>query len=71
MLTVGNHTEVIDTPHLANGYEYEAIEVGRCLRAGLSESPIISLDESLALMQILDQLRGQFGLRYPMDQTKA
>lgn len=67
VLTVGSQTETIEAPHKANGYEYEAMEVGRCLRAGLVESPIIPLDESLALMRILDQLRGQFGLRYPMD----
>ena len=71
VLTVGNHTEVIDTPHAANGYEYEAIEVGRCLRAGLTESPIITLDESLALLQTLDRLRAQFGLTYPMDGAKT
>ena len=43
------------------------MEVGRCLRAGLTESPVVTLDESLALMRVLDQLRAQFGLRYPMD----
>jgi dihydrodiol dehydrogenase / D-xylose 1-dehydrogenase (NADP) len=67
VLTTGGRTETIDAPHKANGYEYEAMEVGRCLRAGLKESPIVTLDESLAMMRILDQVRAQFGLRYPMD----
>ena len=67
VLTAGGHSETIDAPHKSNGYEYEAMEVGRCLRAGLKESPIVTLDESLALMRVLDQVRGQFGLKYPMD----
>ncbi len=67
VLTACGRTETIEAPHLANGYEYEAMEVGRCLRAGLTESPLVTLDESLALMRVLDQLRGQFGLRYPME----
>jgi predicted dehydrogenase len=66
-LTVGEHQETIDQPHQANGYEYEAMEVARCLRAGLLESPVVPLDESLALMRVLDRLRQEFGLRYPMD----
>src|ERR1043165_7700451 len=67
VLTAGGRTETIDAPHQANGYEYEAMEVGRCLRAGLLESPVVSLDESLAMMRILDQVRAQVGLKYPMD----
>ncbi len=67
VLTASGRTETIDAPHKANGYEYEAMEVGRCLRAGLKESPIVTLDESLALMRVLDQVRAQFGLKYPMD----
>jgi predicted dehydrogenase len=67
LLTAGERTETIEAPHKANGYEYEAMEVGRCLRAGLKQSPIVTLDESLALMGVLDQVRGQFGLTYPID----
>ncbi len=59
--------ETVELPFLANGYEYEAMEVGRCIRAGLTESPTMPLSESLALMDILDRLRKQWGLTYPMD----
>jgi dihydrodiol dehydrogenase / D-xylose 1-dehydrogenase (NADP) len=67
VLTAKGRTETVEMPHLANGYEYEAMEVGRCLRAGLTESPIVSLDESLALMRTMDELRRQWGLSYPME----
>jgi predicted dehydrogenase len=58
----------IDTPFLGNGYVHEAIEAGRCLREGLSESPHMRHDDTLALMRVLDTIRGQIGLRYPADE---
>jgi predicted dehydrogenase len=58
---------VIDTPFLGNGYVHEAIEAGRCLRAGLIESPQMMHDETLALMRLLDTIRHQIGVHYPAD----
>ncbi|KYG26003.1 Gfo/Idh/MocA family protein [Alkalihalobacillus trypoxylicola] len=49
------------------GYAFEAEEVGRNLLSGKLESDIISLDESLAIMKILDSLRSQWGLSYPSE----
>jgi predicted dehydrogenase len=54
-------------PRSGNGYPHEAIEVGRCLRDGLLESPVMPLDESIALMGILDTMRAQIGVRYQAD----
>ncbi len=54
-----------------NGYQYEAIEVGRCLREGLLESAVMPLDESLAIMETMDTLRAQWGVRYPMEGALA
>lgn len=51
-----------------NGYNYEAAEVMRCLREGELESPIMSLDETLAIMRTMDQIRAQWGLKYPADE---
>jgi dihydrodiol dehydrogenase / D-xylose 1-dehydrogenase (NADP) len=50
-----------------NGYNYEAIEVGRCLREGRIESDVMLLDETLALMKLLDTIREPWGLKYPSD----
>lgn len=60
-------TRTIATPYLGNGYVHEAIEAGRCLRAGLLESGAMPLDETVALMGVLDTIRAQIGLRYPAD----
>jgi predicted dehydrogenase len=63
----GKDDETHEFPLEGNGYNYEAVEVGRCLREGLKESALMTLDESLGLMQTLDTIRGQWGLRYPAD----
>jgi hypothetical protein len=44
----------------SNGFNYEASEVMRCLRAGENESPIMPLAESLKIMESLDAIRGQW-----------
>lgn len=66
-LKAGGKEETVELPLTGNGYNYEAAEVGRCLRAGELESPTIPLDETLAIMQILDQIRAQWNLKYPME----
>ena len=50
---------------VGNGYNYEAAEIGRCLRDRRTESEVMPLDESLAIMLTMDQLRAEWGLRYP------
>ncbi|MGA9076922.1 MAG: Gfo/Idh/MocA family oxidoreductase [Acidimicrobiales bacterium] len=53
-------------PHAEGiGYVHEIAEVVRCLRAGVGESPLVPLDESIAIMRILDECRSQIGLTYP------
>lgn len=51
----------------AFGYQFEARHVGDCLRKGLTESPVMSLDDSLALMETLDKIRRIAGIRYDAD----
>jgi predicted dehydrogenase len=55
----------LDLPFEGNGYNYEAAEVMRCIRAGRLESDVMPLDESLELMETLDAARAQWGLQYP------
>ena len=63
----GQPDEVIDVPMEGNGYNYEAAEVARCLRAGRTESDILPLNESLALMETLDAIRAPWGVKYPSE----
>jgi predicted dehydrogenase len=59
--------ERFDIPHEGHGLRHQAAEVGRCLRAGLTESPILTLAETLSIMETLDEVRRQIGLRYPSE----
>lgn len=52
-------------PDPGRGMQHQAAEVGRCLRAGRTESPVLPLDETLAIMQTMDEIRRQIGLDYP------
>lgn len=60
-------SEEIDLPYEGAGMNYEAAEVGKCLRAGKNESDILPWAETLSVMKTLDTLRGQWGLKYPME----
>jgi predicted dehydrogenase len=57
--------ERFDQPYEGRGLRAEAAEVGRCLRAGLLESPLMPLDETYTIMQAMDEIRRQVGLSYP------
>ena len=61
----GGGARHLSLPCEGNGYAHEALEVIRCLREGLVESPIMPLDESVAILETMDELRRQWGLRYP------
>jgi predicted dehydrogenase len=65
-LNDGSRREV-HVPRIGNGYVHEMMEVQRCLRAGLLESPVMPLNETLALMSVMDDIRAQAGVRYAAD----
>ena len=66
-LLVGKREEAYDFSFEGNGLNYEAEEVMKCLREGKRESDIMPLNETLAVMKILDQIRALWGLKYPME----
>lgn len=65
---VGNdHTELdrftnADTQH---GLHFEAAEVARQVSAGATESPLLPWTETLTIMDALDDVRAQIGVRFP------
>ena len=52
---------------LGNGYTYEILEVNQCLRNDKTESSKWSLQHSLKLVKLMDEIRKQTGILYPMD----
>jgi predicted dehydrogenase len=49
------------------GLGEEAEEVRRCIEAGLTQSPVQSHQITLDVMEILDEIRGQIGLKFPSE----
>lgn len=47
------------------GMQYQAMAAEQYLAAGLTDSELLPLDESVAIMETLDELRQLIGVRYP------
>jgi predicted dehydrogenase len=47
------------------GYVPQIEEVGRCLRAGLLESPLVPQAETVAILELMDGVRTDLGVSYP------
>ena len=63
----GKPDETIEIPYKGNGLHYQAIEVMDCLASGKLESDIMPLDETLQIMQTMDDIRRKWKLRYPAE----
>ena len=66
-LTVSGRAESerIDGSFEGNGLRFQIAEVQRYLAQGFTESPVMPLDETIALMSTLDAIRAQIGLVFP------
>ena len=60
-----SRTESFDV--VGRGYCYELREVTRCIQQGLTESPVMPLEDSLNTMRLFDGVRAQLGVGYPND----
>jgi predicted dehydrogenase len=61
----GRAPGVMNVPFEGRGYQFEAAEVQRCLRAGRVESPLMPPSTTLEIMGLLDTIRAQIGVTYP------
>jgi predicted dehydrogenase len=61
----GGPPERFEEPRIGHGLRHQATEVHRCLRAGLTESPVMPLEETLSTMRTLDEVRHQIGFTLP------
>ncbi len=50
-----------------HGFLYQVEEAAHCIHAGEFESKIIPLDETIAIMEIMDKMRMDWGLVYPFE----
>jgi predicted dehydrogenase len=63
----GGRRRDISIPHEGRGLRHQAREVERCVREGLLESPTLPLDETIEVIETLDEIRAQIGVWYPAD----
>ncbi|MEM1179580.1 MAG: Gfo/Idh/MocA family oxidoreductase [Acidobacteriota bacterium] len=61
----------VSRPFESGGFEYQIRAVGRCLGAGLTESPKMPLAESLENVRLMDAIRRQVGVAYPFDDAQG
>lgn len=73
-ITVNTHNrefvENIFVPKQITGYEYEFLACKQALEEGLLEPREMPLEETLYIMQLMDGLRQDWGVHYPMDSFK-
>ncbi len=60
-----------DTPPVpGTGRQFQAIEAERCVAARLLESPVMSVEESVDLMQIMDDIRLEIGVIWDYEDVR-
>ena len=57
----------VSAPFAINGFEYQIEEVVRCVRAGKTQSAVMPLAETGALLRWIDGLRARLGVVYPFE----
>ena len=62
------YIETIHVPQQITDYEYQFLACRQALIDGLLEPKEMPLDETLYIMQLMDGLRKEWGVRYPMDE---
>ncbi|MBO2515769.1 MAG: oxidoreductase [Clostridiales bacterium] len=63
----GGKTETFDFQPENEGHHYEFDHAAECIEKGMTESPLVPLEESLAVSGISTRLRREAGILYPMD----
>ena len=62
------YIETIRVPQQITGYEYQFVACRQALIDGLLEPKEMPLEETLYVMQLMDGLRKEWGVKYPMDE---
>ena len=58
-------TQTFDVRYPSSGFQYEIEEATNCILDGRTESAVMPLSESLAIIRLMDRFRSEWGLTYP------
>lgn len=61
--------ETVEAGWEGDGLRFQVDEVHRCLDLGLRESPQMPIDETIAIAEVMDEVRNQLGVVYPHEQA--
>lgn len=59
--------KTVERPQQFTGFEYELLETVRAIEEGKSECNSMPHDETIYIMQLMDSVRAQFGIKYPFE----
>ena len=61
----GGHDDIIEYhPYDALGLHLQLVHVAECIAEGRRDSPVMPLDETLAILRTMDAIRAQVGVSY-------
>jgi predicted dehydrogenase len=63
--SLSNGNRPLWRPYRGNGYQYQAEEVAACVAAGRTESTIMPLADSIAVLDVVDQIRSAAHVEMP------
>jgi predicted dehydrogenase len=64
-ITRGREVEILEFPPETEGHHHQFVHAADLIRSGATESPVMSLDETVRLMKIMTDVRYANGFRYP------
>ncbi|MDO5377937.1 MAG: Gfo/Idh/MocA family oxidoreductase [Clostridia bacterium] len=67
VLVDGQEPVTLVSPFEVNGFEYEIREAEACVRAGRKQSALMTGEQTVAVMRIMDEVRRQNGMRFPFE----
>lgn len=65
VVMLGDGTDYVAPLRHEGGFQFQAAEVARCLAAGRTSSDLMSWQDTVDVMEIMDEVRAQLGVVYP------
>lgn len=62
--------EKISVPYAGNGFEEQIAHFCRCVCDGMTESPVVTSEQTLYITAQMDEIRGKLGILYPQDEIR-
>jgi len=59
-----------ERPQQITGYEYQVLASKAAIEQGLTECPQMPHKTTLHVMKVMDELRRQWGIRYPFEKDE-